>query len=186
MSDVFLKFTFTMGIRGYHVYKKDWTPYIGEKLHFDQENDNQYDCCAVAVVRKSKNPITLEANHKVVGHVPLEISRYIFFAMNHSCTFSGVVQDTHKYRSPITQGGLEIEAQITAEWASAEKAKFLVFRNYVQSNYDFEKCDKDDSKEILAGIMASIDDAADVISDADDCNWSDGEAEPILMEFDED
>ena len=36
-----------------------------------QESDNKYDCCAVAVVKKTTDPVTLCSTSKVVGHVQL-------------------------------------------------------------------------------------------------------------------
>ena len=68
---------------------------------------------------------------------------------------------------------------------AAEKAKFLVLREYIQANYDFENSDKDDSKQILMGIMATIKNVDDPTTHAEDDNFSEGEAEPILVESDE-
>ena len=38
-------------IRGHHVYKDIWTPFIGEVLRVEQETHNVQDQFAVAVVR---------------------------------------------------------------------------------------------------------------------------------------
>ena len=57
-------------IRGHHVSKKFWTPYIGEELSLSCEEGNVYDKHAVAV-RK--------ADCVVVGHPPREISRVFWF-----------------------------------------------------------------------------------------------------------
>ena len=50
-------------IRGHHVYKTIWTPYIGETLLAQKDPANSHDRRAVAIV-------TLE--RAVVGHVPRE------------------------------------------------------------------------------------------------------------------
>ena len=47
----------------------------------------------------------------IVGHVPLELSRIVFYAIQHGCVFSGKVQKERPVRSPLTQGGLEIFVQ---------------------------------------------------------------------------
>ena len=37
-------------IRGHHIYKHIWIPFVGEILHVEQEAHNTADCFAVAVV----------------------------------------------------------------------------------------------------------------------------------------
>ena len=37
--------------RDHHIYKKSWTPVIGEVLSVEGEQDNQYDDYAVAVMK---------------------------------------------------------------------------------------------------------------------------------------
>ena len=54
--------------------------------------------------------------------------------------------------SPLTQGGLEIKPKVTVEWALADKLKFLLFQEYVQTNYDFDKSNEDHSNVILEKI----------------------------------
>lgn len=53
-------------IRGYHVYFKDATVYIGEILSCEMEPDNQHSKYAVVVKNEDK---------KIVGHVPVELSK---------------------------------------------------------------------------------------------------------------
>ena len=61
-------------VRGHHVYKDVWTPFIGEELMVLREPENEYDCFAVA--------ITLDGS--VVGRVPKELSRHFVRRMrNH-------------------------------------------------------------------------------------------------------
>lgn len=59
-SKVMDKFTVESVVRGYHIYKTIWTPYIGEKLPLEAEDNNLHDRHAVAVIR----------NGTVVGHMP--------------------------------------------------------------------------------------------------------------------
>ena len=51
-------------VRGHHVYKALWSPYIGEELPVQCEVNNIHDDFAVAVLK----------NSNTVGHVPREIS----------------------------------------------------------------------------------------------------------------
>ena len=56
-------------VRGHHVYKRVWTPFIGEQLTLKHEEDNANDWRAVAVIK-------IDA---VVGHFPREIAKTVWF-----------------------------------------------------------------------------------------------------------
>ena len=49
-------------VRGYHVYKVNWKPTIGEKLQVDQELANEAD----------KFPMKVVKNNEIVGSLPRE------------------------------------------------------------------------------------------------------------------
>ena len=70
------QFEFCTGLRGFHVYSNtvSWKPYVGEKITFKREHANLHDKFAVAgkVTMRGKFGLI------VVGHVPREISRYIW------------------------------------------------------------------------------------------------------------
>ena len=51
-------------IRGYHIYKEVWTPFIGERLGCAREKSNREDPFAVAMKRGTET----------VGHVPRTVS----------------------------------------------------------------------------------------------------------------
>ena len=53
-------------VRGHHVYKAIWTPYVGQRLQLSCEDSNDHDEHAVAV-RK-----TAGGARAVVGHVPVK------------------------------------------------------------------------------------------------------------------
>ena len=40
--------TFFAGLRGFHVYRSCWKPYVKQKIEFRKEKNNQYDKYAVA------------------------------------------------------------------------------------------------------------------------------------------
>ena len=52
-------------VRGHHVYKRIWTPRVGEQLQLKHEEDNSNDVRAVAI---AKDGI-------IVGHLPRELAR---------------------------------------------------------------------------------------------------------------
>ena len=47
-------------VRGYHVYKEDWSPNIGDRFGVEVEETNIHDRYAVAVV----------VNDRITGHIP--------------------------------------------------------------------------------------------------------------------
>ena len=64
---------FSSVIRGHHVYKAAWCPIIGESLACrkdDRKEAKEHDEYAVGTY--------LEADNKLVGHVPMELSFLIF------------------------------------------------------------------------------------------------------------
>ena len=71
-------------IMGYHVYKTNLTPVVGEKLTGVMESNNLMDKCAVAVKRSDES---------IVGHLPLgksgKFAKTIFYFVKanqkHSC-----------------------------------------------------------------------------------------------------
>lgn len=60
-------------IRGHHVYKTVWQPVQGESLQLCQENGNVHDKHAVSVIK----------GHEIVGHVPREFSRAVWYFLHH-------------------------------------------------------------------------------------------------------
>ena len=64
--------TFFAGLRGFHVYRSSWKPYVKQKIEFRKEKNNHYDKYAVAGYTKFPGKVVL----CVVGHMPQEISCY--------------------------------------------------------------------------------------------------------------
>ena len=56
-------------VKGHHVYKAVWTPFLGEELSVQPEDHNDHDEHAIAVTRDGRT----------VGHVPRIISRVSWF-----------------------------------------------------------------------------------------------------------
>ena len=69
--------TFFAGLRGFHVYRSCWKPYVKQKIEFRKEKNNQYDQHAVAGYTKLPGKMILF----VVGLMSWEIRRYTWFAI---------------------------------------------------------------------------------------------------------
>ena len=70
------KITFDMGLRGFHVYRDEWKPYLHQPLKFRVERNNAYDDFAVAGFTKLPGVFL----PSIVGHVLRELSRYVWVA----------------------------------------------------------------------------------------------------------
>ena len=99
-----------IGRRGYHVYKdSSWKSiHVNELVAVLKETDNkslQIDpyCCRITITRADKiGPVT-------VGHIPRELSRFVYFFLHVGGAVSGTVVDTIPCVSLIPEGGLEIK-----------------------------------------------------------------------------
>ena len=77
------KMEFQSFVRGHHVYKCVWTPVNGKELCDIPEDINNHDAHAIAVMKDGQ----------VVGHVPREISRILYFYLLEATFQSCVVRD---------------------------------------------------------------------------------------------
>ena len=101
--------TTTVASRGWHEYGKSvWkTPKKGEFLYAEKESDTralQIDPYAIAWKRKVQSKIVADT----VGHVPQEISRFVFYFLERGGSLSGTVHSERYVASPMPKGGLEI------------------------------------------------------------------------------
>ena len=84
-------------------------------------------------------------NPSIVGNVPREISRYIWYAMHHGTKITGKVRSDKRKRSPLANGGLEIIIDIEVDWEDKEKLAILT-KQVEQINYPFYRNYCDDLK----------------------------------------
>ena len=78
--------SFSSVIRGHHVYKTSWTPYLGEELVLAAEESNLFDRHAVAVLK----------NGEIVGHMPQELARFSWFLKRDDGSIKAVVTGKRK------------------------------------------------------------------------------------------
>lgn len=154
-------FDFTTGLRGFHVYRDIWKPSLNQVINFKQERNNLYDRFAVAGM--TKLPGTLAAS--IVGHIPRELSRFIWYAIEKGARISASVISTKAKLSPLVQGGLEIPVVVKVEWVNEINLKRLK-EKVASLAYNLEDDYVDDSKDILVEILDEND--CDLPSSDDD------------------
>ena len=105
-------FDFITRLRGFHLYRDIWKPSLNQFINFKQERNNRYERFAVAGM--TKLPGTLAAS--IVGHMPRELSRFIWYAIERVARITATLVSTQAKDSPLVQGGLEIPVIAKAEW----------------------------------------------------------------------
>ena len=115
-----IDYDFCSGLRGYHVYQKIWKPFIGQVITFAREKKRPYDRFAISGSAKIPGKI----GHIVAGHIPRELSRYMWYALDTGTIISGkVIPDKYK-PSPLFQG-LEILIKVFVS-SSDEKSMIIL------------------------------------------------------------
>ena len=140
------KFQFFTALRGFHVYSNtvNWVPYKGQNIIFKREYNNKHDRFAVA----GRTPLKGHIGPITVGHVPRELSRYTWFAIQEGAKFEATVEDTKSRPSPLVQGGLEIRIKVKVVWPDVEKLS--IYKSKVEEvKYPMDGYYVDDSKEII-------------------------------------
>ena len=119
-------FEFLTCLRGFHIYSNtvNWKPCKGQKVTFNREYKNPYDKFAVSGKTLLKGKVGLI----IVGHVPRELSRYIWYAIQEGAKFEAEVHDVKPRLSPLEQGGLEIPIKVLVSWDSCKKLSILVYK----------------------------------------------------------
>ena len=84
----------------------------------------------------------------VAGHMPREISRYTWFAIEGGANITAQVVSTNAKRSPLTQGGLKIEIKVTV--ICENKKNLKIFVDKIDSvQFTWGEPYHDDTKKIL-------------------------------------
>lgn len=102
-------FSAEIGSRGYHVYRgTTWRNiHLHEQVGVSKETNEiskEKDpyCCKITITRVDRiGPVT-------VGHIPRELSRFVFFFLHEGGSVSGTVASLTPNTSPIPEGGLEV------------------------------------------------------------------------------
>ena len=73
--------------RGHHIYKDIWSPRTGEILEAARECGNRHDRHAVSLLKADV----------IVGHVPRQLSRVLFFFLSHGGKITCEVTGRRKF-----------------------------------------------------------------------------------------
>ena len=112
---IFQLVKFDSFIRGYHVYQHIWTPVEGETYSCTREPGNEQDCNAVAVMY----------GDRVVGHIPLGISKCISLFL----TLLGPLLGTKVTEKRINRGGgYRLEVPCKYRISGQEEAVYWIKR----------------------------------------------------------
>ena len=142
-------FDFVTDMRGFHVYRDIWKPKLYQLVTCKRERNNVHHCFAIAGMTKVQGTLA----PSIIGHIPRELSRYIWFAIKRGATIQAKVISTKEKASTLKQGGLEVPICVEIVWGdtvSMEKLKTKVDSLDYKIDVDYV----DDSKDILKGILA--------------------------------
>ena len=103
---------------------------------------------------------------RVVGHIPIKISRYIYFSLKRGACYHTRVLEEKPLRSPLNQGGLEIKCMVKCNWT--DEQCLTVLKDFVEKSYSFDGRLKDDSKAILQSLTIQLDQAEETNADDSD------------------
>ena len=166
-------FTTLIGSRGWHVYQKStWkNPKKDEALSFKKETEPvalRFDPFSIAFTGKSIEYLT----PLTVGHIPLEISRFVYFFLERRGKMEAKVQRTKCEESSIPKGSLEIVTQVTFKIEEEKKRFLLTLVDLIKENYETLKSE---AHEIIE----------DKGNGTGDENHSDGEDIRLFIDDDE-
>ena len=89
-------------IHGHHVYRKIWSPVIGERLLYEREPGNRYNNYAVAVKK----------NTTILGHLRRKISKMSSLFLRKEGQIVCVVSGRHRHYCDLKQAGLEVPCTV--------------------------------------------------------------------------
>ena len=99
-----MNFELESAVRGYHYYRKYWSPKEHETLNCYHEPGNPFDIFAIKTCS--------HGSLQPVGHLPREISRLTKFILDRGAEVEAKLTSNQYRCSPITQGGLEIPCTV--------------------------------------------------------------------------
>ena len=120
-----IDYDFCSGLLGYYVYQKIWKPFIGQVITFAREEKNIYDRFAISGSSKIPGKI----GRVVVGHIPRQLSRYMWYTLDSGAIISGkVISDKYK-PSHLFQ---ELEIPIKAFLSWSDEKSMTILKGYLR------------------------------------------------------
>lgn len=155
--------------RGWHYYGKNtWKrPKKNETVFAEKETNKtalEDDPYSIAWKKKNNSKITCD----VVGHVPKEISRAVFYFMSRGGKVIGQVLEEQCYPSPIPKGGLEILLMVKFKIADENRKYMERLKEIISTNYnvDFPEGIEIDNQEVYMKTVREDEQSGDA-SDSD-------------------
>ena len=115
---------FTCAVRSFHYYRDFWDPSSGELLKCYHERNNPFDRFSIKAVQFALD--------KVVGHLPMEISRATKYLLERGAEVSVTITGTHYRRSPLVQGRLEIPCNLVASLPGYSAKNHMLLQKYLE------------------------------------------------------
>ena len=110
-----------------------------------------------------------------VGHVPREVSRFVYMFMKRGGQLKARVIDNSFYRSPIPQGGLEIKLESTFVIEEEKKRYLLHLRDLIAGNYEdanearvVEQSDSNEANPVEVPELVDFEESVIVLEDGED------------------
>jgi len=173
-------FTAEIGSRGYHVYRNStWrnvalhqqVKVLKETSTLSKDIDPY--CCKITITRIDR------IGNVTVGHIPRELSRFVFYFLHEGGSVSGTVACLKPNVSPIPEGGLEIPILMHFVHESGlilEKMKRFVSGQVERMKQTFNV------KELIGDTESDEEELEEIEVESDD---NDGDSERIKEEKDE-
>ena len=185
--------------RGWHVYGKDvWQHPRKDEILYGQKEENQValiiDPHAIAWMKRSRDRLM----PYIVGHIPLEISRYVRFFLDRGGKVEAKVHDPRYRPSPIPKGGLEIILQATFSISDEKRVYIQRLQELIVGNYDIPQervtvveneeatCSNDQENDVLSHddeFIIFIDDEEEEGGE-EEGEAAAAEEEPIIVDLD--
>ena len=115
--------------RGFHDYRKIWSPKFEQKVNIKRDKINLFDPHAMGLYCQMKESLTL------VGHLPREISRLCKYFLEYNSEPDATVRSEKFRRSPLPQGYLEIPIKFLVGKGKASLEIFRKMKGFVLHNY---------------------------------------------------
>lgn len=110
---------FQSAVRGFHYYKRYWSPRLEEELFCSHERDNAFDVFAIKITDQCGN---------IRGHLPQEIARITKFLLDRGAKLTLTLTSDRYRRSPLVQGGLEIPCLVKIVMINTNKNNKILDR----------------------------------------------------------
>ena len=137
---------FTCAVRGYHNYRAVWEPKVNEILNCSHEQ-NFFDRFAIKTTKENHN-------NKIVGHLPMEVSRVIKYLIDRGAEVTAQLTSTNYPRSSLIQGGLEIPCVVVAKMNGYSARNQMILRKFEQLVNDLYAEPK--NEEIVGSFLVPV------------------------------